>query len=321
VIDDILKTLYSVSSIYPFTKLYNDIKGLIAFTGISNPALDLGINHISKILGIWASFDRNQYPNLVENPLIARFFSNFREIIQTLYSDPQTAPSTPSTYTGLQFGRFANHHDILAALLLAFSSEPLQFNYFYPRVNHGTQGGKFFATVLTLLPWSPEETWQMLKRAESQILMAQSVQFIPELLEYGLMLNLNLDLLVLTSSIDSNTLNFWKHVILPCILGINLYSLDDEIADYVQTHPLAYITNPRPYYYYHGYYYRSYWFGRFYHPHYYYRSGATTYRRGYLFTHRTSGVGRTFGSSSSFYRGSGGGTRGRYSSLHHHTIG
>jgi hypothetical protein len=299
---------------HKFWDIQIQLKNLISFTQKINPACDLAFKHFSQVLGMWALFGPHPLSpdqDLFSHPDIGRFFFNLRLLISEI--------TTPKSFTnpycdGLKFGKLDSPHDIMALIVLALSPDAKRFNYFIPKVNHGIRGSKYFASVLSVLPWSPELSWQLLRRAETAILTAQSVQFIPELLEYGLVLNLNPALLQMVGNVSMDFLKYWAFVIIPAIAGINLYSLDEEISDYVRERPLAYITNPRPYYYYHGYYYR-----RRYHVYHSYSGSSQRYRRGYLFSHRSAS--RSGGLSRGGYSSSRSGSRGRYSSLHHHTIG
>jgi len=329
-------------SFSPHARVIEQVKGelrkIFHHLGNITPNMDIVFQMIAQALVLWAyhrSLQENR-PFSIEGSIITEYLGNLYQLVDHVKHSQKTGVNTDfavnsneqavSRYDGLQFGGFQTPQDQMALMLLAFAAVPSKFNYFLSRVNHGVHGGKFFAAVLSLLPWTAEETWILLKRAEAQILMAQSVQFIPELLEYGLILNLNPDLLAYIGGVSSDDLNFWTHVIIPAVAAVNVFSLDEEIANYVQIRPLAYITNPRPYYYHHGFYRRHYWFGwrarsaRSFHP----IGGAHSirphiYRRNYIFSHRAPL--RTAHRTSMYSSGGPRHMGARYSSLHHHTIG
>ncbi|MCF2138730.1 MAG: hypothetical protein K9W44_01580 [Candidatus Lokiarchaeota archaeon] len=321
-------------------KLSYSIKKIIFGSKKPPKELDKAVNLISSILIRWAYFNSKdgsiQISQISDHPFIVKFLDNLRLIKKAVnrikYDDDINSP-----YYELNFGKYSSPYKRMAFILLALAKNPLKFNYFLPRVNHGVQGAKFFAAALTLLPWSEEETWLLLKRAETHILMAQSIQFIPELLEYSIILNFNPDLLLSLEGLKENEDEYWKCVIIPIIATIDVFSLSEEISDYVRRRPLSYITNPRPYYYYYGYYPRRFWFySSFYRRrHHYYRRYHRQYPNIHTQpTHRTS-ISRSpyshrlYGGTRGGRRpGSfGGGSRGvsrrgsRYSSLHHHSIG
>ncbi|WP_457558663.1 hypothetical protein [Candidatus Harpocratesius sp.] len=330
---------FSFSSSVFSRRLSYSIKKIIFGSKKPPIELDKAVNLISSILIRWAYFNSKdgsiQISQILDHPFIVKFLDNLilikKAVNRIKYDDDINSP-----YYGLNFGKYTSPYKRMAFILLALAKNPIKFNYFLPRVNHGIQGAKFFAASLTLLPWSEEETWLLLKRAETHVLMAQSVQFIPELLEYSIILNFNLDLLLSLEGLKENEYEYWKCVIIPIITTIDIFSLSEEISDYVSKRPLSYITNPRPYYYYYGYYPRRFWYTSYYRRHYHY---YRRYRRQYPNihtqpTHRTS-IGRS-SYSHRLYGGTrggrrpgsfGSGTRGvsrrgsRYSSLHHHTIG
>jgi hypothetical protein len=136
---------------------------------------------------------------------------------------------------------------------------------------------------------------RMIQGVEQTVLRSQSVQFMPELLEYGTMIMSNANFIMAANNVDASFFIKWQTLLLPCIMAVHVNSLENQIESYLKTRPLSYITNPRPYYYSHGFFIRTY------RPHYGYYGG---YPRG-----PRSPV------SHNFSRG------GRYSSLHHHTIG
>lgn len=319
-------------------RLYQTLKRIMGNKWRVPAELKIILRIVTHILISWAYFHtRTVSDELLEHPLITRVISNLKTLLNVIFNR-RSEVENPA-YADLKFSRRAKTHTYSSLFLLALADDPSKFNYFYPKVNHGLKGSTYFASALTLLPYSAEETWLMLKRAEKHVLASQSVQFIPELLEYSIILNFNPNLLQNTAELNELDLIYWKSVILPLLATIDVFSLNEEISSYVNGYPLAYITNPRPYYYYYGYYRRPVyyiWWGRGYHRRYYYHRYHPAYarptytrpayplsrgRRGYSGGRLISGT-RGVGSPGRFGGGSRGSLRGtRYSSLHHHTIG
>ncbi|MHA1776687.1 MAG: hypothetical protein DRO88_12030 [Promethearchaeia archaeon] len=312
-------------------KLYRIMKNIMNSFGSVPNEIRITMRLISYILLYWAyNQTRDDSKNLLKHPLILRFINNLNELERNYFG--HSSSEEKSHYSDLKIGRYKKLHPLTSLFILALSDDPSKFSYFLPKVNHGLKGATFFASTLSIMPWTKEESWLLLKRAEKQVLMAQSVQFIPELLEYSIILNLNPKLLSSIGELSEVDLKYWKYVILPIIASIDIFSLNEEISNYVEKYPLSYITNPRPYYHYYGYYHRRtwyFWIGRL-HRHYYRRYPTTTTyttyhtgtRGGRMHSNRLISGTRGVGSVGRFGGGSRGSMRGsRYSSLHHHTIG
>ncbi|TFH31143.1 MAG: hypothetical protein E4G98_00665 [Promethearchaeota archaeon] len=310
--------------------LRNEIRDVFQIFGKISTELEIAIRIVAQILVYWAySKSEDNSFRLIKYPIIIRYITNLKLIINNVQNS-RNDNDDQSPFADVKFGGVNSSYKRMTTLLFAFADDPMKFNYFLPRVNHGIKGAKFFATALTLLPWPAEETWLLLKRAETHILMAQSVQYIPELLEYSIILNYNPFLLKYIGGLNEYDLEYWNCVIIPVLATIDVLSLNEEISDYVRDRPLAYVTNPSPYYHYYGYYPRRYWFfwGR--HRHYTYYNHAIartrptykTTRGRFVNKHRLYSGTRGGATSGGFGRGTRGSTRRtRYSSLHHHTIG
>jgi hypothetical protein len=308
-------------SMTTYEKIYYQIAQVLGADRCNSERVRMVLVQIAQLLYSWnpiiAYHDTsvtNLTPQTVVPPpqsneeLINIYLRHLQDLINEI-----TRPNTVATNycDGIKFGSFSSTESIMAVLLLAFAEDPLKYNYFYPKMTEGVEGTQFFAAVLSLLPWAAEETWQIVLRAESSVLRGQGVQFIPELLEYAILLVMNPQIMAMINGISIEFFARWRFVVIPSVLAVATSSLEKEIENYVQRRPLAYITNPQPYYYSYGYFYRPFypyyyrpWYARPYHYTSYY---STSHRPGY--------VSHGPGYSGSSYHGS------RYSSLHHHTIG
>ena len=84
-------------------------------------------------------------------------------------------------------------------------------------------------------------------RAQSNILKAQSAKFIPELVEYALLMSLNPNILTIENNVTQQQLTKWRHLIIPTI-HLSIYSyLEKDLETYIRRRPLAYIIAPRYY--------------------------------------------------------------------------
>lgn len=151
--------------------------------------------------------------------------------------------------------------DVLAVLLLAFASKSQTsswtqiFEYFLDIFKEIPEGKKLFAALATIFPWDAEETWMILLRAESNILRGQRAKFVPELLEYAVLLAMNPEIIAIENNITPAQIDAWKFVIIPVVQAIVTTGLEDMIYSYIQSRPMSYITSPyyyrRPYGYMH----------------------------------------------------------------------
>ncbi len=131
--------------------------------------------------------------------------------------------------------------------LLSFSAKLDSYNYFHELIEDIPEGARFFSAISSLFPWDPEETWQVLLRAQSNILKAQSAKFIPELMEYAILMCLNPNVLMIENNISKEQLDKWKFLIIPTI-HLSIYSFfEKDLESYIRRRPLAYIIAPRYY--------------------------------------------------------------------------
>lgn len=137
--------------------------------------------------------------------------------------------------------------DVLAVLLLAFTTVPGKYEYFIDRFKDLPQEKKLFAALATLFPWYSEETWTLLLRAESNILRDQRAKFVPELNEYAILLSMNPEIIAIENNVTPMELATWKYVIVPAVQAIVSTALEERIYSSIQSRPMSYITSP--YYY------------------------------------------------------------------------
>ena len=286
-----------------YLRMIEDLQNCLRQFSISSGAVRYVFQLFVRIFQSWnpPCIQNNQYitQNVSRNVIdqsIPKLFENYgsfpnyiTRLTKIIGNLDQRNPSS------IQFGKVNEQTDVLALLLLGLADDPLKYNYFHPRLSAAPEVARFFAAVLTLFPWTAEETWQLMLRVEQTVLRSQSVQFMPELLEYGIMILSNVNFILAANNVDASFYIKWQTLLLPCIMGVHVNSLENQIETYLKTRPLSYITNPRPYYYSHGFYMRAY------RPHYGYYGG---YHHG-----------PRAPPSHGFSRGN------RYSSLHHHTIG
>ncbi len=107
------------------------------------------------------------------------------------------------------------------------------------------KGSYYYAALLTILPWEPLETWRIILRAESNILKTQSAQFVPELIEYSILLSLHPFILNIGGIFDLNDQSKWLNLIFPMIQLMEIGYAGQELENYVSFRPLSYITGPR----------------------------------------------------------------------------
>lgn len=135
-----------------------------------------------------------------------------------------------------------------AYFILPLVEDRDKFNYFQDQLKDIPEGSKFFSTVASLFPWDPEETWMVFLRAEMNILKAQSAKFIPELIEYALLLTMNQKIIQIENNISESYLERWTNLVVPIVHLITYVFLEKDLQEYIRRRPLAYIISPRYYY-------------------------------------------------------------------------
>ena len=138
-----------------------------------------------------------------------------------------------------------------AVLLLALSKRPQKYGEFLDTFQSITHGKKMFAAIATLFPWDAKETWMVLLRAQSSIQREQSAKFVPELLEYAILLALNPEVIAIEDDISPIQLAAWKYLAIPAIQAVVIGGLEGRIESYIRSRPLSYVTYPRYYHHHH----------------------------------------------------------------------
>ncbi len=146
-------------------------------------------------------------------------------------------------------GSLSTKEVVYASFVIPFIGDLSKLTYFNDLLRDIPEGSKFFASVSALFPWDVKETWMILLRAEMNILRAQSAKFVPELIEYALLLAMNPKIIKIENSFTQNQYDEWTQLIIP-IVHLLVYSfLEKDLEKYVRTRPLAYIISPRYYIY------------------------------------------------------------------------
>jgi hypothetical protein len=144
-------------------------------------------------------------------------------------------------------GSVSNEEVVYASFIIPFIGDLSKLNYFNDLLRDIPEGSKFFASVSALFPWDVKETWMILLRAEMNILRAQSAKFIPELIEYALILAMNPKIIRIENSFSESQYDEWTQLIIPIVHLLAYTFLEKDLEKYVRTRPLAYIISPRYY--------------------------------------------------------------------------
>jgi len=137
-----------------------------------------------------------------------------------------------------------NEENLYASLILALSNNTGRYNYFYNLLKDIPEVAKLFSSITTLFPWTHEETWMVLLRAETNILRAQSAKFIPELIEYAILLSMNPRVLSIENDLSQEEIDKWKNLIIPTVHLFIFSYLEKDLERYIRRRPLAYIISP-----------------------------------------------------------------------------
>jgi hypothetical protein len=208
--------------------------------GISTFYIQKALSLLSRLFSIWVTKDSQKTQDLDE------YFNNLKIFIDFKGDLPMIGKNT-ILYEHLN--QRIDEEMLHVFLTLAYSTNLDAYNYFYSLFQEVPEGNKFYSSIATLFPWDPEETWMILLRAQSNILKAQSAKFIPELIEYALLMALNPNILSIENNMTNEQLEKWRHLIIPTI-HLSIYSfLEKDLETYIKRRPLAYIIAPRYYHY------------------------------------------------------------------------
>jgi len=133
---------------------------------------------------------------------------------------------------------------VYASFVIPFIGDLSKLTFFNELLRDIPEGSKFFASVSALFPWDVKETWMILLRAEMNILRAQSAKFIPELIEYALLLAMNPKIIKIENSFSQDQYDEWTQLIIPIVHLLAYNFLEKDLEQYVRRRPLAYIISP-----------------------------------------------------------------------------
>ncbi len=142
-------------------------------------------------------------------------------------------------------GSLSNDEVVYASFVIPFIGDLSKLTFFTDLLRDIPEGSKFFASVSALFPWDVKETWMILLRAEMNILRAQSAKFIPELIEYALLLAMNPKIIRVENSFSQSQYDEWTQLIIPIVHLLAYTFLEKDLEKYVRKRPLAYIISPR----------------------------------------------------------------------------
>jgi hypothetical protein len=142
----------------------------------------------------------------------------------------------------------ADTETVAAALILGFADDPSSLEYFENLFSSVPVGKHLFSAIATILPWSKEEAWAVLRRAESAILLKQSASFVPELVQYAFLLSMHPDAMALSGNVSPVVLATWRYMLIPVIQASFVYVLEGNFQSFVINRPNSYIIAPRAYY-------------------------------------------------------------------------
>ncbi|MFX1234528.1 MAG: hypothetical protein ACFFBY_08190 [Promethearchaeota archaeon] len=214
----------------------NQIHNLLDRTNYATLTAGKAISLLGNLFAIRAA----KFPNTLNE--INKYLENLQILVEFHSNLPMIGKET-ILYDHLR--SFTNEEMVHVLLILALSTHLDSYNYFFKIMEDIPQGTKFFSAVCSLFPWDPEETWMVMLRAQSNILKAQSAKFIPELIEYSLLMSLNPRILTIENDISQEELKRWQTLFIP-LIHLSIYSyLERDLETYIRRRPLAYIIAPR----------------------------------------------------------------------------
>ena len=132
---------------------------------------------------------------------------------------------------------------VLTAFLLAFAKDRSKYVRFTELLKHNTNEIKFFAAVASLLPWSVEKTWVLLKRAQNVLLKSKMFKFIPEMLEIALLMLFNNRIIELEDEISIEDYVKTRYVVMPTVHITLLYMMYPILDTILSEQPMAFIAS------------------------------------------------------------------------------
>ena len=223
---------------YPHNIPKEIIHDILLKSRISTGKVRTQISLLGKLLNIRGSQNQKNFDE------VSQYYENLKIFVDFQRDLPMIGKKT-HLYQHLK--QNIDEEMIFVLLILAFSTNLDAYNFFYELMREMPEGPKFFSAIASLYPWDPEETWMILLRAQSNILKAQSAKFIPELMEYAILMCLNPNVLRIENNISEEQLVRWRNLIIPTI-HLSIYSFfEQNLQTYIRSRPLAYIIAPMYY--------------------------------------------------------------------------
>ncbi len=179
--------------------------------------------------------------------MIGRLFSNWSLHHGSKALGDEYVKNLIKIFKDQPIGSLSNDEVVYASFVIPFIGDLSKLNFFNDLLRDIPEGSKFFASVSALFPWDVKETWMILLRAEMNILRAQSAKFVPELIEYALLLAMNPKIITIENSFSQSQYDEWTQLIIPIIHLLAYTFLEKDLEKYVRKRPLAYIISPRYY--------------------------------------------------------------------------
>jgi len=221
---------------YPESEHKRMFHEILNNANISTHKIRTAISLLGKLFTVWGLKNEQNRNTIME------YYNNLRIFIDFQRDLPMIGKNT-ILYQHLK--QDIDEEMTFVLLILAFSTNLDSYNYFHEIIEDIPEGTKFFSALSSLFPWDSEETWRVLLRAQSNILKAQSAKFIPELMEYAILMCSNPNILIVENEISNEQLDKWKHLIIPAI-HLSFYSFfEKDLETYIRRRPLAYIIAPR----------------------------------------------------------------------------
>ncbi|MHA1107163.1 MAG: hypothetical protein ACTSPN_15830 [Promethearchaeota archaeon] len=181
--------------------------------------------------------------------MIGRLFSNWSLYYGSKALSDDYVKNLINIFKDQPIGSLSNDEVVYASFVIPFIGDLSKLTFFKDLLRDLPEGSKFFASVSALFPWDVKETWMILLRAEMNILRAQSAKFVPELIEYALLLAMNPEIIKVENSFSQSQYDEWTQLIIPIVHLLAYTFLEKDLEKYVRRRPLAYIISPRYYHY------------------------------------------------------------------------
>jgi cell division protein FtsB len=179
--------------------------------------------------------------------MIGRLFSNWSLHHGSEALGDEYVKNLKKIFKDKPIGSLSNKEVVYASFVIPFIGDLSKLTFFKDLLRDIPEGSKFFASVSALFPWDVKEIWMILLRAEMNILRAQSAKFVPELIEYALLLAMNPEIIKVENSFSQSQYDEWTQLIIPIVHLLAYTFLEKDLEKYVRKRPLSYIISPRYY--------------------------------------------------------------------------